>query len=128
MASVRKKDTLPETTFRKVLHGLGLRYRLHVHKLPGTPDIVLSRFKAVVFIHGCFWHRHVGCKAASTPKTNTEFWVRKFASNVQRDERKEDMLRDLGWQVFVVWGCEVSSSEKATYVARKIAQELLKTE
>lgn len=106
MRSVRSSDTKPELLVRKVLHFLGLRFRLHQKKLPGSPDIVLARFKTVIFVHGCFWHRHPGCRYATTPKTRQDFWLPKFAANVERDARKEAQLEELGWRVLTVWECE----------------------
>jgi len=106
MSRVRQKNTKPETVVRQALHAAGFRYRLHRRDLPGSPDIVLPGRKAVVFVHGCFWHRHPGCKAASTPKTRAEFWARKFDANVERDRRAIDALSEKGWAVHVVWECE----------------------
>jgi DNA mismatch endonuclease (patch repair protein) len=93
---------------RRALHARGYRYRLHDKKLPGTPDLVFPKLQAVVLIHGCFWHRHPGCRAASTPKTRTAFWEEKFARNVERDRRDLDALERLGWCVHVVWECETN--------------------
>lgn len=112
MRSVRLRDTAPELVVRKLLHGMGLRYRLHKKGLPGTPDIVLDRFSMVVFVHGCFWHRHPGCKYSSTPKTNQDYWLPKFEANIERDARKEEALRALGWRVLVVWECETRDRAK----------------
>ncbi|QHE99828.1 very short patch repair endonuclease [Pseudomonas cannabina] len=106
MRSVSKKDTKPEIFVRSLLHRMGLRFRLHPKNLPGTPDIVLRKYRTVIFVHGCFWHRHLGCRYASTPKTRLDFWLPKFESNIQRDSKKEAQLRDLGWRVLVVWECE----------------------
>ncbi|MGR1216558.1 very short patch repair endonuclease [Metapseudomonas otitidis] len=106
MRSIRRKDTAPEIVTRKLLHSLGLRFRLHRKSLPGSPDIVLPKHRTVVFVHGCFWHRHPGCRYASTPKTRQEFWLPKFAANVERDARKEAQLREMGWRVLVIWECE----------------------
>lgn len=111
MSRIRGKDSQPELALRRVLHRLGLRYRLHAKELPGKPDLVFPRHKAVVFVHGCFWHRHEGCNIATTPKSNTPFWVEKFEKNVARDSRVAATLRDLGWRVFVVWECELSPSK-----------------
>jgi DNA mismatch endonuclease (patch repair protein) len=106
MSAVRQKNTGPETIVRRVLHGLGLRFRLHRNDLPGTPDIVLPKHRTVVFVHGCFWHRHGGCSKTTTPKTRLEFWLEKFDRNVDRDLRKERALVEEGWKVLVVWECE----------------------
>ena len=122
MSRIRGKDSKPEVALRRVLHGLGLRYRLHVSRLPGKPDLVLPRHKAVVFVHGCFWHRHAGCKIASTPKSNTPFWVEKFEKNVARDVRTAGRLRDLGWRVFIAWECELASPAKAKATGECLAE------
>ncbi|MDG9924479.1 MULTISPECIES: DNA mismatch endonuclease Vsr [unclassified Pseudomonas] len=106
MRAVRRADTKPELRVRRVLHALGLRFRLHRKSLPGSPDVVLPKHRTVIFVHGCFWHRHPGCRYASTPKTRQEFWLPKFEANIQRDARKEAQLRELGWRVLVVWECE----------------------
>ncbi|WP_300162352.1 DNA mismatch endonuclease Vsr [Solidesulfovibrio sp.] len=104
MSKVRQKNTGPEMKLRRSLHRIGLRYRLHDKKLPGSPDIVFPRFKAVLFVHGCFWHRH-GCKATTTPRTNIDFWHKKFNDNIARDRRNIDALQNIGWRVAVVWEC-----------------------
>lgn len=109
MASVRSKDTKPEMRVRKLVHGLGFRYRLHGKPLPGSPDLVLPKYKSVIFVHGCYWHRHPGCKEASMPKTNAEFWQRKFEENITRDRRNLDDLNQLGWRSLVVWECETEN-------------------
>lgn len=106
MRAVKHADTQPEIIVRKILHTLGLRFRLNRHDLPGSPDIVLPRFGTVVFVHGCFWHRHTGCRYASTPKSRQEYWLPKFEANIQRDAKKEAQLRELGWRVLVIWECE----------------------
>jgi DNA mismatch endonuclease (patch repair protein) len=108
MSGIRGKDTRPELRVRTFLHGRGLRYVLGGRGLPGRPDIVFPSRKAVVFVHGCYWHRHPGCPKATTPKTRTDFWVAKFEANVARDRRVEDELRQMGWNVFVVWECETA--------------------
>lgn len=107
MRAVKCAHTGPEVVVRRALHALGLRFRLHRRDLPGSPDIVLPRFRTVVFVHGCFWHRHPGCRYASTPKTRQEYWLPKFKANVERDATKEAQLRELGWRVFVIWECEI---------------------
>jgi len=109
MANIRSRDTKPERMVRSQLHSLGLRFRLHRRDLPGTPDILLPKYRLAVFVHGCFWHRHTGCRYASNPKTRVEFWTRKFESNVARDRRVRRQLQRLGWKVAVIWECEASS-------------------
>lgn len=120
MSRIRGKDTQPELALRKVLHRLGLRYRLHSTALPGKPDIVLPRYKAVIFVHGCFWHRHAGCNIATTPKSNTLFWVGKFEKNVARDARVTAELEALGWRVLVAWECELASITKAKATGERL--------
>lgn len=124
MSRIRGKDTRPELALRKVLHGLGLRYRLHGKELPGKPDLVFPRYKAVVFVHGCFWHRHPGCNIATTPKSNTAFWVEKFEKNVARDARATAQLEGQGWRVLVAWECELSSPAKAMQAGERIATQV----
>ena len=111
MRAVKRAHTGPEIVVRQVLHALGLRFRLHCRDLPGSPDIVLPRFRTAVFVHGCFWHRHPGCRYASTPKSRQEYWLSKFEANVQRDAKKEAQLCELGWRVLVIWECETKSLE-----------------
>ena len=123
MSRVRSSNTKLERRVRSLLHRLGYRFRLHRRDLPGTPDIVLPKHKAVVFVHGCFWHRHPGCKRATTPKKNRETWERKFARNVERDRRAHDELTVLGWEIVTVWECELRD-EKA--LAERLATVLPK--
>ena len=111
MSRIRGRDTKPELTVRRIAHGLGLRFRLHRKDLPGCPDIVFPRHRAVIVVHGCFWHRHPGCKHASSPKTRESYWKNKFKDNVVRDTRNETALRDLGWRVMVIWECETKDHE-----------------
>jgi DNA mismatch endonuclease (patch repair protein) len=120
MSRIRSKDTQPELSLRKVLHGHGLRYRLHATNLPGKPDLVFPRYKAVVFVHGCFWHNHTGCKTATTPKSNTTFWLTKFEKNVARDEFVRAELEAREWRVFVVWECELASMAKANATGERL--------
>ncbi len=124
MARIRSKDTSPEIALRRELHRLGLRYVLNNSRLPGKPDLVFPRFRAVVFVHGCFWHRHAGCNVATTPKSNTDFWKSKFDRNVARDTRVARELRDLGWRVYTAWECELQSKSKARMTAERIAREI----
>lgn len=127
MAAVRKENTAPEIAIRKALHRLGLRFRLHVKSLPGTPDIVFPKYHAVVFVHGCFWHRHNECKLATTPKSNRQFWENKFEKNISRDIAKTKILESLGWRVFVVWQCEISSNVKIEKLSLRIAKKVTQT-
>lgn len=107
MASVGQRDTGPEMRLRRTLHRLGLRYRLHDRNLPGSPDLVFPRYKAVVFVHGCFWHVHQGCKFATRPSSNKAFWREKFDANQKRDRRNYDALLASGWRVLIVWECAI---------------------
>jgi DNA mismatch endonuclease (patch repair protein) len=107
MSRIRGRDTTPERAVRSILHRLGYRFRLHSRSLPGRPDVVLPRYKTVVFVHGCFWHRHKKCRFAYVPKSRTKFWTEKFSGNVERDRRVVRMLRSIGWRVLVVWECEL---------------------
>jgi DNA mismatch endonuclease (patch repair protein) len=106
MARIRSGNTKPEIAVRKLLHALGYRFRLRRRDLPGKPDIVLSRHRLVIFVHGCFWHQHPGCRLASKPKTRQDYWGPKLAGNVRRDRVAQDALRSLGWRVTVVWECD----------------------
>jgi DNA mismatch endonuclease (patch repair protein) len=108
MARIRDRDTGPELTVRRLAHRIGYRYRLHRADLPGTPDLVFPGQHKVVFVNGCFWHRHAGCRFAYTPKTNVEFWTTKFTANTARDERVRKSLEDMGWSVLTIWECETA--------------------
>jgi DNA mismatch endonuclease (patch repair protein) len=106
MARIGPRNTKPELRVRKLAHNLGYRFRLHRKDLPGTPDLVFPRYRVVVFVHGCFWHRHQGCRYATTPATRQEFWEAKFEGNVARDRRAIESLEGMGWKVLVIWECE----------------------
>jgi len=114
MRLVRSKNTTPEMTVRSLLHGLGFRFRLHRKDLPGNPDIVLPKYSAVVFVHGCFWHRHKACPQASMPATNQGYWIPKFKRTVERDWKNQRELRRLGWKVIVLWECELRELNRLT--------------
>lgn len=107
MSGIRSKDTKPERVIRSFLHREGFRFRLHRKVLSSRPDIVLQKYKLAIFVHGCFWHRHLGCPRATTPGTNPESWQRKFNANVERDKRNVLQLREAGWRVFVLWECAI---------------------
>lgn len=107
MSRIRGKDSRPEMVVRRLVHAMGYRFRLHRRDLPGSPDLVFSRRKSVVFVHGCFWHRHPGCRMASTPKTRTDFWTEKFLRNIKRDAAATAALEAAGWRVLIIWECEV---------------------
>ena len=111
MSRVKGRDTLPERQVRSLLFRMGYRFRLHVKHLPGKPDIVLPRFRKVIFVHGCFWHCHAGCVRATRPKTNEEFWRQKLNRNAERDEQNLAELRGSGWRTLVVWQCEIGDAE-----------------
>lgn len=105
MSGISSKDTVPELTVRRLLHTAGFRFRLHQKALPGCPDLVMRKYNIVVFIHGCFWHRHRGCRYAYNPKTRKEFWDAKFRANVLRDHENMAKLKARGWRVLVIWEC-----------------------
>ena len=116
MSGIKGKNTKPELIVRRYLHGRGLRYQLHVKRLPGTPDMVFPRYRAVVFVHGCFWHQHLGCRYATIPKTRQEFWVEKLTANRRRDLANEKRLEALGWRVLTIWECEACEAGLARLV------------
>lgn len=107
MSKVKSKDTKPELIVRALLHRNGLRFRLHRKDLPGHPDIVLPKYKIAIFVHGCFWHQHPGCRKATVPKQNTEFWLSKLQKNCERDKKNKAALLELGWKVVVLWECDI---------------------
>lgn len=109
MAAIKGKDTKPEMIVRSVCHAMGLRYRLHRKDLPGKPDLVFAKHRLCVFVHGCFWHRHPGCKYAYTPKSRPEFWLPKLERNVERDLHTQQALEALGWRVAVIWECHTKN-------------------
>lgn len=119
MSRIKNRDTKPELLVRSLLHRKGYRFRLHRKDLPGKPDIILPRFKTVIFVHGCFWHRHEGCRYAYSPKSRIDFWQKKFSRNVTRDQEVHEALLNLGWKVYVIWECE---TKKMEMLERKIEQ------
>lgn len=112
MSLVSDKNTKPETVVRSLLHRIGYRFRLHKKDLPGKPDITLPKYKKVIFVHGCFWHGHVGCSRSKRPATNRDFWREKLDKNIERDKVTVNALNQLGWEVLVVWSCEVKDTNK----------------
>lgn len=116
MAAVKGKNTTPELKLRSALHLMGYRFRLHLRNLPGNPDIVLPRHKICIFVHGCFWHQHSGCKRSTVPSTRTDFWLQKFLRTKERDLQAIESLHALGWKVAVVWECE-TKNDAAIYEA-----------
>jgi DNA mismatch endonuclease (patch repair protein) len=111
MASIRSQNTQPEMIVRKFLHGHGFRYRLHVRSLPGRPDLVLPKYRVVIFVHGCFWHQHAGCRYATAPDQNREKWRLKFAQNIERDHRNISQILESGWRVIVIWECGIRTAK-----------------
>lgn len=122
MSRIKGKDTKIEVEVRKYLFSKGYRFRKNDKRYPGKPDIVLPKYHVAIFVHGCFWHRHEGCKDATTPKTRTEFWLEKFDKNVKNDQIKQKKLRELGWKVIVIWECELKRSFQETM--DKVEKEL----
>lgn len=125
MSRIRGQNTGPERRVRSLLHRCGFRFSLRRKQLPGKPDIVLPRFHTVMFVHGCFWHRHTGCHNAVLPKTRADFWTRKLSGNVERDRQNTDKLERLGWKVLVVWECELDDEPT---LRKRLKQSLLSTE
>ncbi len=121
MSRIRSKDTVPEMTVRRLVHGMGFRYRLHQGHLPGKPDLVFPGRKKLIFVHGCFWHRHPKC--SRLPKSNQEFWVPKLEGNRQRDLRNQRNLRRLGWKILVVWECEIHLAKLASRIRQFLEDE-----
>lgn len=121
MAGIKGRDTRPELALRRALHARGFRYRLHAKNVPGRPDLVLSKFSAAVFVHGCFWHRHTGCRYATTPASRTDFWQSKFEENIARDARVHRALIHSGWRVATVWECALRSNYRLAAVADCLA-------
>lgn len=121
MSRIRGKDTTPEKVVRSLLHRMGYRFRLHGKKLPGRPDIVLAKHNTVIFVHGCFWHRHRGCRNCTTPTNNREFWVKKLEGNAKRDQRNQAALRRAGWRVIAVWECQTEVPEKLSRQLARLA-------
>ena len=122
MSRIKGANTKPEIQLRSLLHGAGYRFRLHVPYLPGRPDIVLKKFRMVIFVHGCYWHRHRGCPNTTFPGTRSEFWQEKFDATVKRDKRKAEELMSLGWRVVTVWECELKKDAQA--VLERVQEEI----
>ena len=111
MRAIKSKNTAPEKRVRSVAHRLGLRFRLHRRDLPGSPDLIFPGRGIVLFVHGCFWHRHENCPVATIPKTNTEYWSKKFRDNIKRDRENRKKLEESGWRVLIIWECETRKRE-----------------
>lgn len=122
MSRVRGKDTKPEKVVRSELHKMGYRFRLHDKNLPGRPDIVLKRHNKVVFVNGCFWHGHKGCKRSKLPSTNTDFWAEKIGKNMVRDEKNYRLLKDEGWKVLIIWECQTNDIKGLDKTLRRYMQ------
>lgn len=122
MSLIRAKDTKPEIAVRKALFRMGYRYRLHLKKLPGCPDIVLASRKKIVFVHGCFWHRHKGCRYARLPKSKLEYWERKLQLNKMRDAKHQRELKKLGWSVLVIWECQQANEKRLTVLLQSFLE------
>ena len=121
MSRIKSKNTTPEMYMRSALHHAGYRFRLHVKTLLGKPDIVLPKYKTVIFIHGCFWHRHKGCRRATMPSTNKEYWTKKFQQTIERDKKEQRVLKNLNWQVIVIWECELNNKDTLDDIIMKIS-------
>ncbi|MFB3779475.1 MAG: very short patch repair endonuclease [Bryobacteraceae bacterium] len=121
MSRVRGKNTEPELLVRRLVYSLGYRYRLHVRNLPGCPDLVFQKRKKVIFVHGCFWHRHpdTGCALARLPKSRLDFWLPKLESNRERDQRNKRMLRKEGWRSLTIWECQIKNTERLSAAIRR---------
>ena len=119
MSRIKAKDTTPEKFVRSALHRAGYRFRLHVKDLPGKPDIVLPKYKTVIFVHGCFWHRHSGCRRATMPSTNKEYWDKKFKRTIERDQTEQLELKNSGWRIIVIWECELNEKSKLDEIVMK---------
>jgi DNA mismatch endonuclease (patch repair protein) len=122
MSRIRGRNTGPELRLRSLLHREGFRFRLHAKQLPGSPDIVLPKYRTVIFVHGCFWHRHPGCRNATMPSTRREFWREKFEGNVSRDLRNQAALEAAGWTVLTIWECELKADAEG--IVRRLVDEL----
>ncbi|WP_419784279.1 very short patch repair endonuclease [Maridesulfovibrio sp.] len=122
MSRIRSKNTKPELIVRSLLHNMGFRFRLHRKDLPGKPDIVLPKYKTVIFVHGCFWHQHAGCKDGRIPKSNAEYWVEKFRRNHKRDKEVKELLQIQGWHVITIWACEIKDLPK---LANSLFEEIM---
>ncbi|MBD8560268.1 DNA mismatch endonuclease Vsr [Pseudomonas fluorescens] len=120
MSKIRGKNTKPEMIVRSTYHELGLRYRLHRKDLPGTPDLIFPKYRLCVFVHGCFWHRHPGCKYAYTPKSRLDFWLPKLAKNIERDTRAQRALEAAGWRVSIIWECQTKNTDTLRSVIKKM--------
>ena len=122
MSGIRSKNTKPEILIRSALHRSGLRFRLHKRDMPGCPDIVLKKHKALIFVHGCFWHQHKGCKRAAMPKSNQDYWRLKLLGNIERFKKNQAVLKRMGWRIFVFWECEAKNPTNILVLLKKIKE------
>ena len=125
MSRVGSKNTKPELIVRSYLHRLGFRFRIHGSNLPGRPDIVLPKHKCVVFVNGCFWHRHKGCPRASMPSTRVDFWQSKFERNIARDQKNQRLLKETNWKVCLIWECEIAHASHREAKLKELANDIL---
>jgi DNA mismatch endonuclease (patch repair protein) len=125
MAKIKGKNTRPEMLIRKFLFSKGFRYRIHDSRYPGSPDIVLPKYRTAIFVHGCFWHGHENCRASRLPTTNVEYWRKKTQQNIRRDRRKIKLLEKDGWKVIVIWECKIKKKEQRNSELDKIIKEIL---
>ena len=123
MSKISSKDTKPEILVRKFLFSKGFRYRINVKTLPGKPDIVLPKYKTIIFVNGCFWHGH-NCKKGKLPSSNTDFWKEKISNNKSRDTKNSDLLVKLGWKVIIIWQCEISKIDNRTKILNKLLEDI----
>ena len=123
MSKISSKDTKPESLVRKFLFSKGFRYRINVKTLPGKPDIVLPKYKTIIFVNGCFWHGH-NCKKGKLPSSNTDFWKEKISNNKSRDAKNSDLLVKLGWKVIIIWQCEISKIDNRTKILNKLLEDI----
>ena len=123
MSKISSKDTKPEILVRKFLFSKGFRYRINVKTLPGKPDIVLPKYKTIIFVNGCFWHGH-NCKKGKLPSSNTDFWKEKISNNKSRDAKNSDLLVKLGWKVIIIWQCEISKIDNRTKILNKLLEDI----
>ena len=128
MASVKGRHTLPELRVRRILHALGFRFRLHRKGLPGSPDIVLRKYKIAIFVHGCFWHRHEACRYATIPRTNRQYWLAKFSKNTFRDQVALEMTHKAGWRTLIVWECALKGAFDSEGLRRSLFESIKNAE
>jgi DNA mismatch endonuclease (patch repair protein) len=124
MSRIKGRDTAPERVVRSLLHRMGYRFRLHSRDLPGRPDVVLPKHSTVILVHGCFWHRHRGCKNCTTPTSNREFWIRKLEGNAERDRQRARELGQLGWRVVRIWECETEREDRVGRLRKRLRRLL----